>query len=178
MGLDYRLGKITEIVERGRTHHSPHILLLLEARIATCRATLSELQQVLSRLSPELLETHEKLVSILRSLSGCNSRSKVCSVLDLERIELLDNKPVVQFPVGEVHNFRKQLREIKHQFEGVQERAPEVGDDWRTLDERVSAYAHQIKRMSYSETGPVAGKEVVGNLIERCFLWSDIIMTR
>lgn len=178
IGADHRLDKIQESVERGKSHHSPHILLLLEARIQSCRSTLAELKRTLSQLSPELLETHEKLVSILRSLSGCNSRSKVCSVLDLARLDELDNNPTIQFPVGEAHSLRKQLKEIKAQFEGADHKAPDPGEDWRTLDERMDAYATQIKRMSYSETGPVAGRQVVSNLIERCLLWSDIINTR
>lgn len=52
-------------------------MTLLEARIDVCRDTLNELQQSLSKLDPQMLGTYEKLVSILRSLSACNTRSKV-----------------------------------------------------------------------------------------------------
>lgn len=75
--MSRHLDKIEESVERGRSHHSPQIMTLLDARITTCRFTLGELQVVLAQLSPEMLATHEKLVSILRSLSGCNTRSRV-----------------------------------------------------------------------------------------------------
>lgn len=77
VGMSRHLDKIEESIARGHDQHSPHIMTLLEARIATCRALLAELKQVQAQLSPELLTTHEKLVSILRSLSGCNTRSKV-----------------------------------------------------------------------------------------------------
>lgn len=53
-------------------------MTLLEARIDVCKDTLTELQQSLSKLDPDMMDMYEKLVSILRSLSACNTRSKVC----------------------------------------------------------------------------------------------------
>ena len=64
-------------VERGKDSHSEHLMTLLDARIEVCRHTLTELQDSLSRLDPQNLGRHEKLVSILRSLSACNTRSRV-----------------------------------------------------------------------------------------------------
>lgn len=64
-------------IERGKDHHSPHLVTLLQARINVCKATLKELREYLSRLDPHMLETYQKLVSILRSLSACNTRSRV-----------------------------------------------------------------------------------------------------
>ena len=68
-------------IERGRQEYSPQLMTLLEARIDVCKHILHELQEHLSRMSPEMMETYEKLVSILRSLSACNTRSKVCVLL-------------------------------------------------------------------------------------------------
>lgn len=65
-------------IERSKDSHSPHLVTLLEARIELCQTTLKELRAHLSRLDPEMLGTYEKLVSILRTLSACNTRSKVC----------------------------------------------------------------------------------------------------
>ena len=64
-------------VERGKESHSEHLFTLLNARIELCRATLKELQDRLSRLDPQMMGRYEKLVSILRSLSACNTRSRV-----------------------------------------------------------------------------------------------------
>jgi len=72
-------------VDRGREVHSPQLLTLLDARIDVCRATLKELQRHLARLDPQMLGTYEKLVSILRSLSALNTRSKVWDALRVER---------------------------------------------------------------------------------------------
>ena len=79
VGIDHRLTRIEESVELGRPHHHDVILTLLEARIAACRATLKELRLLLDPIPKDLMPMHEKLVSILRSLSGCNTRSKVGS---------------------------------------------------------------------------------------------------
>lgn len=70
-----------ETLQRGKETYSPHLLNLLENRLGTCRSILQDLQVSLADLSPELTPTHEKLVSILRSISAANTRSKVSSVL-------------------------------------------------------------------------------------------------
>jgi hypothetical protein len=75
--LAKNLADCTRYVERGRDKYSPHLLTLLEARIKVCEEVLADLQLNLSQLTPELTPMWEKLVSLLRSLAGCNARSKV-----------------------------------------------------------------------------------------------------
>jgi endonuclease III len=53
------------------------MLTLLSNRIKLCNSTLEKLQKRLERVPQSLLETHEKLVSILRSISLANTKSKV-----------------------------------------------------------------------------------------------------
>jgi hypothetical protein len=67
-----------ENLERCRDAYSPALLTLLESRLDKCELLLEKLQSGLSQLSPELVPTHETLVSILRSTSAVNTRSKVC----------------------------------------------------------------------------------------------------
>ena len=76
--IDHHIEQWQLSVERGRDAHSPSLLTLLDARIDVCRNILKELRNHLSRLDPQMLDTYEKLVSILRSLSALNTRSKVC----------------------------------------------------------------------------------------------------
>lgn len=64
-------------VERGKDSYSPHLLTLLEARIDVCENLLSSLDQVIAPLTPDLAPTWEKLVSILRSLSACSTKTEV-----------------------------------------------------------------------------------------------------
>jgi len=71
------MNKVKAIVERGQGKHNEQVLLLLDARIKNCEGTLAELKLALSQLSSDLTPVHEKLVSILRSLSGLNSRATV-----------------------------------------------------------------------------------------------------
>jgi len=66
-----------QTLERGRQAYSPALLKLLESRIQQCEWHLESLQKGLSILAPELVPTHETLVSILRSTSAVNTRSKV-----------------------------------------------------------------------------------------------------
>lgn len=66
-----------ETLERGRETYSPALLTLLESRLEKCQLSLEKLQKGLAVLAPELVPTHETLVSILRSTSAVNTRSKV-----------------------------------------------------------------------------------------------------
>lgn len=75
--IDHNLKAWSASVERGKDSHSPQLMTLLEARINVCRKELRALQEGLSKLDPAMSETYIKLVSILRSLSACNTRSKV-----------------------------------------------------------------------------------------------------
>ena len=66
-----------ETLERGRNTYSPALLTLLESRLEQCEQSLAKLQKGLAVLAPPLAQTHETLVSILRSTSAVNTRSKV-----------------------------------------------------------------------------------------------------
>lgn len=75
--IEEHLDKWEQTIIRGKDQHSEHLLTLLKARIDLCRATLRELKAPLAQLEGSMMKTYEKLVSILRSLSACNTRSKV-----------------------------------------------------------------------------------------------------
>ncbi|CAI7652403.1 unnamed protein product [Penicillium bialowiezense] len=80
-------------LERGRDTYSPALLTLLESRLEQCEVSLKRLQKGLAALSPPLAQTHETLVSILRSTSAVNTRSK--------------------FSASEVNSLREQLKKIE-----------------------------------------------------------------
>ncbi|MDI1487258.1 MAG: hypothetical protein OHK93_006527 [Ramalina farinacea] len=126
------LDKMYDNLKRGKDTCSPHLLTLLESRMDVCRNLLAELRTSLSSLSPALNPVHERLVSILRSISAANTRSK--------------------FPSAEVEGFRSQLKEIK-------------------------ATMVDGKFLAEDSTAP-AGQDIVIGLLDRCFLWSDIVLTR
>ncbi|OQE14507.1 hypothetical protein PENFLA_c037G02561 [Penicillium flavigenum] len=82
-----------ETLERGRNTYSPALLTLLESRLQQCEQSLAKLQKGLAVLAPPLAQTHETLVSILRSTSAVNTRSK--------------------FSASEVNALREQLKKIE-----------------------------------------------------------------
>ncbi|KAJ5294839.1 hypothetical protein PENANT_c014G06385 [Penicillium antarcticum] len=82
-----------ETLERGRDTYSPALLTLLESRLEQCEASLEKLQKGLAVLAPPLAQTHETLVSILRSTSAVNTRTK--------------------FSSSEVNGLREQLKKIE-----------------------------------------------------------------
>jgi uncharacterized phage infection (PIP) family protein YhgE len=87
------LADMHETLDRGRDTYSPALLTLLESRLDKCKIKLEKLQSGLAKLSPELASTHETLVSILRSTSAVNTRSK--------------------FSASEVNGLREQLKKIE-----------------------------------------------------------------
>ncbi|KAL4741750.1 hypothetical protein BDV11DRAFT_52853 [Aspergillus similis] len=87
------LAGMRETLDRGKEVHSPALLTLLESRLDKCQIKLEKLQSELTKLSPELASTHETLVSVLRSTSAVNTRSK--------------------FSAAEVNGLRDQLKKIE-----------------------------------------------------------------
>ncbi|KAF1987994.1 hypothetical protein K402DRAFT_352755 [Aulographum hederae CBS 113979] len=145
-----RLEASRHIIARGKNEHDPNLLTLLENRIDVCQTILSELQRFLGQLTPELLPTYEKLVSILRSLSACNTRSK--------------------FPTAEVNDFQKQLRQIAADLG-----KPVPADGGMTVLEQ---YTDKLKHMSIEENTESSGQKLVSDLLIRCLLWVEIIQKK
>ena len=60
--------------------YSPKLITLLSNRLTVCQVLLDQVHGRLSKLTHDLPAIHEKLISILRSISLANTRSKVGSV--------------------------------------------------------------------------------------------------
>jgi hypothetical protein len=125
-------------------------MTLLGARIDVCYQTLKELQGPLSQLDPPLMGYYEKLVSILRSLSACNTRSK--------------------FPVKEVQDLHDNLKQIQDELKDAG-----VAHEGRTAEE---AYAERLSQVHIDEAHAEEGSKVVSSLLGRCLLWVEIIQEK
>ncbi|KAJ9665083.1 hypothetical protein H2201_004743 [Coniosporium apollinis] len=145
--ISSRLQNYREAVERGRETHSPHLLLLLEARIDICQDILSELQDKLSQLDEEQSAKYEKLVSILRSLAACNTKSK--------------------FPAAEVDDLYKQLKEI----EASVDEASRPTAKSPSIDQLAQSLQIQMRTQSPAPSG----QRLVKDLLTRCFLWVELV---
>lgn len=75
--VEHTLGSLREIVKKADASYSPKLLSLLSNRIEVCQGALDTLQERLKRLGGDLPTIHEKVISILRSISLANTRSKV-----------------------------------------------------------------------------------------------------
>ncbi|KAK0256759.1 hypothetical protein LTS16_000277 [Friedmanniomyces endolithicus] len=146
--ISHHIEQWQQAVERGRDEHSLQLLTLLDARIEVCRHILVELRDNLSKLSPEMMETYERLVSILRSLSALNTRSK--------------------FPVKEVNDFEQQLLEIQSQLHGSRD-----SHEGKSAEQ---VYAERLQQLSLHES--TDGPTVVHGLLARCLLWVEIIQAK
>ncbi|KAK7542235.1 uncharacterized protein J3D65DRAFT_613068 [Phyllosticta citribraziliensis] len=145
--VGHRLEEYKSTVERGRESYSPQLTTLLEARLEGCQHLLSKLQHSLEKLSPEQKVTYEKLVSILRSLSACNTKSK--------------------YPATEVKNLHAQLKEIAQHLESENKFDINLSDSER--------FAQVMQTMHMRESKNLEGEQLVADLLNRCLLWHDII---
>ena len=149
-GIGHQLEIYRETVRKGKEsdNYDPHLFTLLEARLNLCETTLSELRKTLSDLTPDLAPTYEKLVSILRTLSSCNTRSK--------------------FPRAEVEDLQRQTQEIQIMLKEKSCFSPD-----QSLEER---YAETL-RETFDTPSP-SGRKLVSDLLTRCLIWSEIMQSR
>lgn len=75
--MEHTVNKMEETLARSHDKYSPTLLTRIQYRLEICRALLKELHDFLSTLSPQMVPTWERLVSILRSIAALNTRSQV-----------------------------------------------------------------------------------------------------
>jgi len=71
------LANLRDIVKQADSSYSPKLIELLSKRLDVCQTLLDGLLSRLGRLKGDLPTIHERLISILRSISLANTRSKV-----------------------------------------------------------------------------------------------------
>lgn len=93
--LSRTLEKLAANISTTSTAHSPYLITRLSKRVEKCRASLDTLRGKLDLLGEPLLATHEKLISLLRSISLLNTRTR--------------------FSTSEVRKLQSQIQEIDSQ---------------------------------------------------------------
>jgi hypothetical protein len=81
------LGKLDGIIKNDDGSHSPYLVELLANREALCKSMLNELRERLNQLDEPLQAKYERLISIMRSMSLANTKSKVSAWERPERAE-------------------------------------------------------------------------------------------
>ncbi|RKL22526.1 hypothetical protein BFJ68_g1772 [Fusarium oxysporum] len=119
--------------------HPPYMLALLENRVALCNSTLSRLQKRLERLPDYLLEAHEKLISILRSISLANTKSKFST----SEVKKLRNQIL---EIGEKHNGGTFTAE-----DGTLEEGGEVAEQWRPIYDQLIQIRNDLEKLSLTQ---------------------------
>ncbi|KAG0652120.1 hypothetical protein D0Z07_0985 [Hyphodiscus hymeniophilus] len=86
--ITHTLERLRGIVKKSQTDssYSPKLVTLLSSRLDVCQDLLDQLLGRLGRLTHELPGLHEKLISILRSISLANTRTKFSST-EVEKLQ-------------------------------------------------------------------------------------------
>ncbi|KAK4448247.1 hypothetical protein QBC34DRAFT_439329 [Podospora aff. communis PSN243] len=74
--MSHTLSTLDSVLKNADSQHSPYLVELLAKRENLCKESLGELRKKLERLAKPLREVHEKLISILRSMSLANTKAK------------------------------------------------------------------------------------------------------
>ncbi|KAK3358882.1 hypothetical protein B0T25DRAFT_531382 [Lasiosphaeria hispida] len=90
--MSHTLSTLDGVVDNTNSQHSPYLVELLANREYLCKAALVRLREQLNKLDEPLRAVHEKLISILRSMSLANTKAK--------------------FSTSEVQKLQAQLKEI------------------------------------------------------------------
>ncbi|KAL2021799.1 hypothetical protein VTK56DRAFT_6573 [Thermocarpiscus australiensis] len=80
------LGKLDGILKNANSEHSPYLVELLAKREELCKSMLASLRKQLEQLEEPLQATYEKLISIMRSMSLANTKSKF-SVSEVQKLQ-------------------------------------------------------------------------------------------
>lgn len=75
--ISHTLTKLEQNVKTTETEYPPYLITLLSNRLELCDKSLANLRKRLERFEDPLPKTYEKLISILRSMSLANTRTKV-----------------------------------------------------------------------------------------------------
>ncbi|KAL6864095.1 hypothetical protein J3F83DRAFT_744570 [Trichoderma novae-zelandiae] len=144
-----------------KAENSPYLLKLLANRVTKCMATLENLQKRLSRIGEPLLATHEKLISILRSISLANTKAKFSSaeVQKLQR-QLLDigekrkdgqfvdengNVPPGSVEIGELYQRCLKWSEM------VLERKGSMPEQFRPIYDTLVGIRNELEKLSLTQ---------------------------
>lgn len=76
--ITHTLERLTSIVHNPDSNSSPYLTELMVHRVDQCKVSINKLQDKLQKLEKPLPAVHEKLISILRSMSLANTKPRVC----------------------------------------------------------------------------------------------------
>lgn len=85
--VTHTLASLRQVVETAEPSYPPTLITLLSNRLDVCQALSDNLVLRLDRLKGNLPKIHEKLISILRSMSLANTKAKVSSLFFPRRAE-------------------------------------------------------------------------------------------
>ena len=117
-----------------------------------CEETLATLQLNLSDLTPELTPKWDKLVSLLRSLAGCNARSK--------------------FPNDEVDAYAKELYELEEELkkDGIT-----AYESTGSTEDRLIEMTEKMQLKAANPEPAPAATTLISQLLRRNLLWVALI---
>jgi len=87
------LGRLEGILANDESQDSPYLVELLAKRSALCKSMLANLRKQLDQLDEPLQVVYERLISVMRSMSLANTKSK--------------------FSITEIQKFKSKLKEIE-----------------------------------------------------------------
>ncbi|CAG9947417.1 unnamed protein product [Clonostachys rosea f. rosea IK726] len=147
--------------EDSEKQHWPYLVEMVKNRVELCQATTAKLQQRLERFGECLLSKHERIISILRSISLANTKSKF-PTHEVERLrnKLLEigesrtdgkfcavdgSEPLGQAEVTEVYNRCLKWADLVLERKGV------MGEQWKPIYETLRSIRGELEKLSLTQ---------------------------
>ncbi|KAK1756836.1 hypothetical protein QBC47DRAFT_377776 [Echria macrotheca] len=155
------LATLEGVLKNTNAQHSPYLVELLAKREELCKTSLENLRKQLEKLAEPLREIHEKLISILRSMSLANTKAKFSATevqklqAQLKEIEgkLVDGKFVdAEGSVLEGSDkVSDLLTRVLHWSDIVLERKGAIPDNFRAVYDRLVSIRNDLEKLSITQ---------------------------
>ncbi|OAA67303.1 putative protein family UPF0662 [Niveomyces insectorum RCEF 264] len=147
--LTHTLEKLSGIVNHSESANSPYLTELLAHRVELCNASIQKLKEKVEKLEAPLPAIHEKLISILRAMSLCNTRPRLKEIDD-QKVDgkFLNDKGDVAAGNDEVSDL---LRRCLLWADIVLERKGVIPEEFKPMYDTLVGIRNELEKLSVTQ---------------------------
>ncbi|KAK1836022.1 hypothetical protein QBC39DRAFT_340239 [Podospora conica] len=159
--MAHTLSTLEDILSNTNEKHSPYMVELLGNRERLCKESLDSLRTQLAELDGPLREVHEKLISILRSMSSANTKPKFSTnevqklQAQLKEIDASRVDGAFRGPDGEPYKGSDKMSELLDRVlkwsDIVLERKGAIPEGFKSVYEKLVSIRNELEKLSITQ---------------------------
>ncbi|KAK0755013.1 hypothetical protein B0T18DRAFT_315459 [Schizothecium vesticola] len=159
--MAHTLSTLDGVLSNTNEKHSPYMVELLGNREKLCKESLENLRTELATLAGPLREVHEKLISILRSMSSANTKAKFSTnevqKLQAQLKEIDASRVDGQFrgPDGEPYKGSEKMSDLLDRVlawsDIVLERKGAIPENFKPVYEKLVSIRNELEKLSITQ---------------------------